>query len=99
MNTTSTRGHNLKIYKIRPRLNVRKYSFVHRSVDIWNSLPETVVSAKTVNCFEARLDRHWKNQPLYYNYREKIQLTQPGHDHNLSLDDCLELTVEDSEES
>ena len=95
MNTTSsTRGHNLKIYKIRPRLNVRKYSFVHRSVDIWNSLPESVVTAKTENTFEARLDRHWKGQLLYYSYREAIQNTQPGHDHNTSSDDCLELAVE-----
>ena len=69
-NPTTTRGHNLKIFKNRTRLNVRKYSFVHRSVDIWNSLPETVVTAKTVNTFKARLDRHWKDQSLYYKYRE-----------------------------
>ena len=96
---TSTRGHSKKIYKTRTRLDVRKYSFVHRSVDIWNNLPSSVVSAKTVKSFEARLDRHWQEQPLYYNYSESIKNTQPGLDHNLSSEDCLELAAEDSEES
>ena len=96
---SSTRGHNYKIFKIRPRLNIRKYSFVHRSCDIWNNLPTTVVSAKTVATFEARLDRLWKDQPLYYHYREYIQTNPTGHDHDLSRDLSLEMTVEDSEES
>ena len=32
-----TRGHKYKIYKYRPRLNNRKYSFYMRIVDQWNS--------------------------------------------------------------
>ena len=73
-----TRGHKYKIYKYRPRLNVRKYSFCMRIVDQWNSLPSSVVDAKSVNSFERRLDRLWRNQPVYYNYREAIQPT--GYD-------------------
>ena len=34
-----TRGHSLKIFKEISRLDVRKYSFLQRSVDIWKSLP------------------------------------------------------------
>jgi ribosomal protein L33 len=37
---SSSRGHNYKIFKIRHRLNIRKYSFIHRSVDTWNNLPD-----------------------------------------------------------
>ena len=38
-----TRGHSLKMFKERSRPDIRKYSFLQRSVDIWNSLPESVV--------------------------------------------------------
>jgi hypothetical protein len=38
------------------RLNVRKYTFVVRIVEIWNSLPESVIQAKTVKKFEIGLD-------------------------------------------
>jgi hypothetical protein len=44
------------------RLNVRKYTFVVRIVEIWNSLPESVIQAKTVKQFEIGLDEHWKHQ-------------------------------------
>lgn len=70
-----TRGHQYKIFKCRPRLNVRKYSFCLRVVDLWNGLPSNVVEAKTVCVFERRLDKLWKNQPVYYNYREAITPT------------------------
>jgi hypothetical protein len=70
---SSTRGHNYKIFKICPRLNIRIYSFIHRSVDTWNNLPDSVVTAKNIVTFESRLDRLWKDQPLYYNYKECIQ--------------------------
>jgi hypothetical protein len=43
------------------RLNVRKYTFVVRIVEIWNSLPESVIQAKTVKKFEIGLDEHWKH--------------------------------------
>ena len=47
LNTTSnTRGHSKKM-KIKTS-NVRKYTFVVRIVEIWNSLSESVIQAKTV---------------------------------------------------
>lgn len=49
LNTTSnTRGHSKKMKIKTSRLNVRKYTFVVRIVEIWNSLPESVIQAKTV---------------------------------------------------
>jgi hypothetical protein len=30
-----------------------------RTVEIWNSLPESVIQAKTVKQFEIGLDEHW----------------------------------------
>jgi hypothetical protein len=69
-----TRGHGMKIAKKRPRLNIRQNSFVYRCVNTWNSLPIKVVEAPTVKAFEARLDRHWRQQPCIYDYEESIQL-------------------------
>ena len=51
-----TRGNKKKLFKYRARLDVRKYSFSNRVVDLWNSLPDSVISAETVFTFETRLD-------------------------------------------
>jgi len=40
LNTAPTRGHTLKYVKPRCRLDVRKYSFAHRVVDVWNSMEQ-----------------------------------------------------------
>ena len=39
---------------------MRKFSFANRVVGLWNSLPEEVVSACSVNAFKNRLDKHWE---------------------------------------
>ena len=89
---SNTRGHNFKLYKDRSRLDIRKYSFTQRTVDTWNSLPDKVVNAPTVQSFECRLDRHWMHQPRKYEYKAEINLT--GHDLvKTSLEE--ELTEED----
>ena len=66
---THTRGHSRKLLKEFCRLNIRKFSFVCRVVDIWNSLPESVVSATTVFQFEKALDRFWAGHEMLYNYK------------------------------
>lgn len=60
----NTRGHHLKLWKNRCRLNTRKYFFSQRVVDMWNGLPEDVVSAKSVSSFKKRLDKCWKNKDV-----------------------------------
>ena len=57
---TTTRGNSCKIYKQHSRLDIRKYSFSQRVVDHWNSLPEHVVRAPSVNSFKERLNSSWK---------------------------------------
>ena len=70
----TTRGNTMKLYKQRPRIDIRKYSFSHRVVDVWNSLPESVISAKSLTSFEARLDRFWYNQDIRYTYNSKLAI-------------------------
>src|SRR5882757_9093707 len=50
-----TRGHNCRIVKQRSHLDIRKYFFSQRRVNTWNSLPQTVVDADSVNLFKNRL--------------------------------------------
>ena len=56
LSTTPIRGHSLKIVKPRCRLDVRKYSFAHSVVDMWNSLDEGIVACDSINSFKNRLD-------------------------------------------
>jgi hypothetical protein len=70
----NTRGHNKKLKKLSYRLNVRKYSFTSRVVDIWNSLPEEIIVAKTVKDFEIGLDNHWKHQECKYDFSMDINI-------------------------
>ena len=55
MNSREIRGHGKKIMKQPSRLNLRKFSFSHRAVDDWNSLPSKVVEAIYVEQFKAEL--------------------------------------------
>ena len=54
------RGHALSLEVHRTRLNVRKYFFSNRAVALWNSLPEEVVLAPSVNVFKNRYDSLYK---------------------------------------
>ena len=56
-----TRGHSMKLYKKRVRLEVGRWSFGNRVVERWNSLPEDVVEEETVNGFKGKLDRFLGN--------------------------------------
>jgi len=47
----------VKLVKPRCRLDVRKYSFAHRLVDVWNSLDENVIACDSLNGFKNRLDK------------------------------------------
>jgi len=39
---------------------------------MWNSLPNDVVEADTVNSFKNRLDKHWCNQDVLYNFNTDL---------------------------
>jgi len=49
----------MKIYKPRCRNVLRKNSFSLRVIDDWNSLPQSVVNASSVNDFKNKLDKFW----------------------------------------
>ena len=63
----NARGHPLKLAKIRSRTLARGAFFSQRVVSLWNSLPEDVVSAPSINAFKNWLDKHWHNVPFRYD--------------------------------
>jgi len=48
-----------KIITRRCHYDLRNYSFCSRVTNIWNSLPNDVVNASSLNVFKNRLDKHW----------------------------------------
>ena len=62
LSSTGLRGHSLKLYKQEARLDVRKYFFSHRVVDIWNALPEWVIGSNNVENFKIKLDLYLHNR-------------------------------------
>lgn len=51
-----TRGHRLKVHLPRSNTDIRKRSFSRRCINLWNSLPEWVVSAPDLTAFKRGLD-------------------------------------------
>ena len=64
--SNKTRGHTKKVYKTPATKTVRINTFSQRVIDNWNSLPQSVVDAPSINAFKNRLDKHWEDH--HYNY-------------------------------
>ena len=64
----ATRGHSFELHKHQSRLNLRKHIFSQRTVDVWNSLPDDVAIAPSLNILKHRLDYHWRNEIFLLNY-------------------------------
>jgi len=64
---------------------LRKLSFCSQVVNIWNSLPDSVVHADTINTFESRIDKHWLDQDVVYNFNFELgpaNECKGGHNYN-----------------
>jgi len=71
-NVSVTSGNSLKILSRSFHYDLRKYSFPARVVNIWNSLPNVVVLASSLDIFKNRLDRFWGNQGVKYDYTAEL---------------------------
>ncbi len=63
VDTSRLRGHPLKLRKNRSRLDLRKFTFSQRVVNMWNDLPAEVVTVSSVKMFKNKLEAHLKNHP------------------------------------
>ena len=55
----NTRGHSFKLKKKFCKSTPRSHFFSFRVTNLWNSLPEEVVTSPSLNCLKSRLDKHW----------------------------------------
>ena len=63
------------------KINLRKFSFTNRIVDLWNTLPQSVIDAKDVRQFEIRLDKYWEHQVVKFEYKASIQKKENTGNH------------------
>ena len=66
------RNHRFSIYQSPIQFDTRKFSFTNRIISAWNSLPDSVVSAYTINTFKNSLNRFRKNQEVQFNWKADI---------------------------
>jgi len=72
-NISSTRG-NIPKYKLQNQfsLQLSKFFFAARVVNVWNSLPDHVVDINSLKQFETRLDKFWGNQDVMFDWIAEI---------------------------
>ena len=58
----------MRLYVGKVKKSVRKNAFGHRMVDMWNNLPEKIVSASNINIFKNRLDSYWAKEGMKYDF-------------------------------
>ena len=58
LSTNRSRGHSMKLFKIRFNTNCGKFIFSNRIIEEWNMLSEDVISSKSVEVFKAKLDQY-----------------------------------------
>ena len=67
--TMRTRGSRYKLTQHHCYYNLRKFNFTNWVIPVWNSLPNHVVSADTINTFKNRLDKFLSDdQEVLYDY-------------------------------
>ena len=57
--TTTTRGHQFKLFKQHSSLLCRSNYFMNRVINEWNSLPTSVVESSSINTFKSLLDNYF----------------------------------------
>ena len=53
-----TRGHNFTLVKKQSRLDIRKFPFSQKTINIWNKLSPECVYASSVNMFKSKIDKY-----------------------------------------
>ena len=64
----------IPVHQFPIKFDMRKFNFTNRVISVWNTLPDTVVSANTIDTFKARLDRFWSDQEVKYRYNWKSDI-------------------------
>ena len=73
-----TRGHDFKLKKYPFKTEKFKHFFTNRVTNLWNSLPDKVVNASSINTFKNKLDSHLHK----YMYSTQIDIWNMSRNQN-----------------
>ena len=73
-----TRGHDFKLKKHPFKTEKFKHFFTNRVTNLWNSLPDKVVNASSINTFKNKLDSHLHK----YMYSTQIDIWNMSRNQN-----------------
>ena len=62
-----TRGHHRKLIKPRANKIVKQKMLAYRVITDWNSLPEAIVMAESINIFKNKLEKFWSSVPFKFD--------------------------------
>ena len=65
-NSVTRKANSLNLTKKRTNKNAYKYFFTNRINNVWNSLPNDIVNAKSLNIFKNKIDSHFGD--IKYKY-------------------------------
>ena len=77
--TKITRGPNFTLVKKQSRLDVRKFSFSQRTINVWNKLSAECVHASSVNMFNNIIDKRVKHkirEGYTYNSMSRLSISK-----------------------
>ena len=84
---SGNRGHSLKIFTQRAKTNLRKNAFPLRVAEPWNSLPNSVIQARSINSFKNKLDKFWSTQAIIYDYESPLTITNGTGNYDIKIFD------------
>lgn len=63
---------SMALHQERCKTDVRKFCFSYRVVAVWNTLPNKVVLAESVDAFKRQIDTAWKNEKVKFDHTESL---------------------------
>ena len=58
--TTTRHSHQSKLIPMSCKKNASKFSFLSRTIPIWNQLPEEIINSGSLESFKNKLDKHFQ---------------------------------------
>ena len=87
---SGNREHSLKLFTQRAKINLRKNAFSLKVAEPFNSLPNSIIQATSINSFKNRLEKFWSIQAILYDYESPLTMTTGTGNYEPLIFDCEE---------
>ena len=74
-------------------------SSLSRVAEPWNTLPNSVIQARSINSFKNKLysiDKFWSTQTIIYDYEFPLTITNGSGNYDIKIFDSGDLIMEES---